>query len=281
MATVRSIAKATVNSTGESNAKSSSGPYKLQAVDRAFAMLDLLGKSREPMGLAQITSSLRLHKSTAHRFLMVLERHRMVERSPEGMYRLGLRLYDLGNRAVEQFDLRDHVQLHLKKLVNEVGETAHLCVREKALVIYLEKVEPSRSVRMASRIGTSNPVYCTAVGKAMLAHLPPNELREILSRIHYVPFTSKTIAGEELLLKDLERTRRRGYAVDDEEVEDGVRCVGAAILDGSRIPVAAVSVSGPSFRMTAQKVREIAELLMACVRTIEEDLGYMPTRAGN
>ncbi len=258
--------------------KAKNGPYKLQAVDRAFAVLELLGKSRGPIGLAQITDALRLHKSTVHRFLMVLERHRMVERSAGGMYRLGLRLYDLGNRAVEQFDLRDHVQPHLKRLVNEVGETAHLCVREKALVIYLEKVEPSRSVRMASRIGTSNPVYCTAVGKAMLACLPEEELREVLSRIHYVRFTKKTIASEEMFLKNLERTRRRGYAVDDEEVEEGVRCVAAAILDGDGRPVAAVSVSGPSFRMTVQKVRETAALVMECGRAIEADLGYTSTR---
>ncbi len=148
------------------------GPYKLQAIDRAFSVLDLLGQSTKPMGLAQVTEALHLHKSTAHRFLMVLERHRMVERTPEGSYRLGLKLYDLGNRAVQQYDLRDRVQPHLRRLVSEVGETAHLCIMEKALVVYLEKIEPSRSVRMTSRIGTSNPVYCTAVGKAMLAVLP-------------------------------------------------------------------------------------------------------------
>ena len=250
------------------------GPYKLQAIDRAFSVLDLLGQSAKPMGLAQVTDTLHLHKSTAHRFLMVLERHRMVERTPEGAYRLGLRLYDLGNRAVRQYDLRDRVQPHLRRLVNEVGETAHLCIMEKALVVYLEKIEPSRSVRMTSRIGTTNPVYCTAVGKAMLAMLPEHEAAEILGRIRYVKLTKKTLANEEELLRDLDKTRKRGYAVDDEEVEEGVRCVGAAILDNTGHPVAAVSVSGPTFRMTIQSMRHIAVRLTECVRAISADLGY-------
>jgi DNA-binding IclR family transcriptional regulator len=145
---------------------------------------------------------------------------------------------------------------------------------EKALVVYLEKIEPSRSVRMTSRIGTSNPVYCTAVGKAMLSALPSCEAVEILGRIRYVKLTKKTMMSEDALVRDLEKTRKRGYAVDDEEVEEGVRCVGAAILDNTGHPVAAVSVSGPSFRMTVQNVRQIAARLVECVQAISADLGY-------
>jgi DNA-binding IclR family transcriptional regulator len=251
-----------------------SGPYKLQAIDRAFSVLNLLGESSKPMGLAQITDALHLHKSTVHRFLMVLERHRMVERTPEGSYRLGLKLYDLGNRAVGQFDLRDRVQPYLRRLVNEVGETAHLCIMEKALIVYLDKIEPTRSVRMTSRIGTSNPVFCTAVGKAMLAVLQPEEAQDILQRIRYVRLTRKTLMTEEDLLRDLEKTRRRGYAVDDEEAEEGVRCIGTPIFDNTGLPVGAISISGPTFRMTVQNVRHIAGLLVECAQAISADLGY-------
>jgi DNA-binding IclR family transcriptional regulator len=111
------------------------GTYKVQALDRAFAVLDLLGESETPLGLAQVASSLQLHKSTAHRFLMVLERHRMVERTTNGKFRLGLRLFDFGNRAIEQYDLRDRAQPHLRRLVAETEETAHLCIMEAARVI--------------------------------------------------------------------------------------------------------------------------------------------------
>jgi DNA-binding IclR family transcriptional regulator len=249
--------------------------YKLQALDRAFAVLDLLGTSSTPLGLAQVAASLKLHKSTAHRFLMVLERHRMVERTVAGKFRLGLRLFDYGNRAIEQYDLRDRALPHLQRLVAETEETAHLCVLEQAHIIYLDKLEPPRSVRLTSRIGASNPVHCTAVGKAMLALSVAEKVEEILNKTRYERFTAKTLGSREALVKELERTRRRGYAVDDEEREDGVRCVAAAVVDAHGQAVAAVSVSGPSFRVTAQKIPTIATRLMSCVRGVAIDMGYL------
>jgi len=251
--------------------------YKLQALDRAFAVLDLLGTSATPLGLAQVAASLKLHKSTAHRFLMVLERHRMVERTVAGKFRLGLRLFDYGNRAIEQYDLRDRALPHLKRLVAETEETAHLCVLEQAHIIYLDKLEPPRSVRLTSRIGASNPVHCTAVGKAMLALSVTDRVEEVLNKTRYERFTAKTLGSREALVKELERTRRRGYAVDDEEREEGVRCVAAAVVDAHGQPVAAVSISGPSFRMTAQKIPGIAIKLMTCVRGVAVDMGYVST----
>jgi DNA-binding IclR family transcriptional regulator len=251
------------------------GTYKVQALDRAFAVLDLLGESDIPLGLAQVASSLQLHKSTAHRFLMVLEQHRMVERTSGGKFRLGLRLFDLGNRAIEQYDLRERAQPHLRRLVADTEETAHLCILEGAHVIYIDKIEPARSVRMITRIGASNPVHCTSVGKAMLAFLPEERLNGILRRTRYERFTNHTISTAEALRAEIEKTRRRGYAVDDEELEEGLRCIAVPVLDAQRMPVAAVSVSGPSFRVTAQKLPSIANHLLQCVRGISVDMGFI------
>jgi len=250
--------------------------YKLQALDRAFAVLDLLATSTTSLGLAEIADALGLHKSTAHRFLMVLERHRMVERAQAGKFRLGLRLCDLGSRAIEQFDLRERAQLHLKTLVAEVEETAHLCILEKTRMVYIDKQEPERSSRMISRVGASSPIHCTAVGKAILATMPRARVEELLPDLSLERFTRRTMTSREALLKELERTSRRGYAVDDEEREEGVRCAGVAILDGRGEAVAAVSISGPSFRVTMQKIPQIAGKLMTCVKGIQEDLGYTP-----
>jgi DNA-binding IclR family transcriptional regulator len=251
------------------------GTYKVQALDRAFAVLDLLGESEAPLGLAQVASSLQLHKSTAHRFLMVLERHRMVERTPTGKFRLGLRLFDYGNRAIEQYDLRDRAQPHLRRLVAETEETAHLCVLEASRVIYIDKIEPARAVRMITRVGATNPLHCTSVGKAIMAFLPEERVDELFKRIRYERFTHRTIATPEALRTELEKTRRRGYAIDDEEIEDGLRCIAVPLLDAQRQPVAAVSVSGPSFRVTAQKLPSIANHLLQCVRGISMDMGYI------
>jgi DNA-binding IclR family transcriptional regulator len=251
------------------------GTYKVQALDRAFAVLDLLGESEVPLGLAQVATSLQLHKSTAHRFLMVLERHRMVERTSTGKFRLGLRLFDFGNRAIEQYDLRERAQPHLRRLVAETEETAHLCILEAARVIYIDKIEPARSVRMITRIGASNPVHCTSVGKAILAFLPPERVAEVIRRIRFERPTHRTIATPEALRTELEKTRRRGYAVDDEELEEGLRCIAVPLLDAQRQPVAAISISGPSFRVTAQKLPSIANHLLTCVRGISADMGYV------
>lgn len=256
------------------------GTYKVQALDRAFAVLDLLGESDTPLGLAQVAASLQLHKSTAHRFLMVLERHHMVERTNTGKFRLGLRLFDYGNRAIEQYDLRDRAQPHLRRLVAETEETAHLCILEQARVIYIDKIEPARSVRMITRIGASNPVHCTSVGKAILAFLPEERIADIIRRTRFERLTHRTIANAEALRAEIEKTKRRGYAVDDEELEEGLRCIAVPVLDAQRQPVAAVSISGPSFRVTAQKLPAIANHLLQCVRGISADMGFIAGSRG-
>ena len=257
------------------------GTYKVQALDRAFAVLDLLGESDTPLGLAQVASSLQLHKSTAHRFLMVLERHHMVERTSNGKFRLGLRLFDFGNKAIEQYDLRERAQPHLRRLVAETEETAHLCILEQARVIYIDTIEPARSVRMITRIGASNPVHCTSVGKAILAFLPEERIADIIRRTRFERLTHRTIATAEALRAEIEKTRRRGYAVDDEELEEGLRCIAVPVLDAQRQPVAAVSISGPSFRVTAQKLPSIANHLLQCVRGISMDMGFISNARNN
>jgi DNA-binding IclR family transcriptional regulator len=215
-----------------------------------------------------------LHKSTAHRALMVLERCGLIERTPENRFRLGLKLYELGSRAVEQIDLRARVHPWFRRLSAQVGETVHLGVLQKTSVVYLDKVEPNnRRVWLASRIGASNPVYCTAMGKAMLAFLPEDAAAEIIGKIRFVRFTHRTLMTPEALMRSLGRVRQRGYAIDDEEVEDGVRCIGAPILSENGHPMAAVSISGPTSRITQQSVPGIAEHLLRCCRDISSSLG--------
>jgi DNA-binding IclR family transcriptional regulator len=123
-------------------------------------------------------------------------------------------------------------------------------------------------------------VHCTSVGKAILAFLPPDRAAEVLRRVRFEHLTSRTIGNMEALRTELEKTRRRGYAVDDEELEEGLRCIAVPVLDADRLPVAAVSVSGPSFRVTAQKLPSIANHLLQCVRGISTDMGYLPSGRG-
>jgi DNA-binding IclR family transcriptional regulator len=254
------------------------GPYHLHGLERAVSVLEALGESDAPLSLAEICQRMSLHKSTAHRSLMVLERSALIERTQENRFRLGLKLYELGNRAVEQIDLRARVYPFFRRLAMEVGETVHLGVLQKTSVVYLDKVEPNRRVCMSSKTGTSNPVYCTSMGKAMLAFQPEEVMEHILAKIRFVRYTPKTLCSQETLRTSLERVRRRGYAIDDEEIELGVRCIGAPVFNESHLAIAAVSVSGPSSRITAQSVPEIAKRLLICCRDISASLGLQPRK---
>lgn len=254
---------------GPARSAESDDPYKLEGLDRVVAILDLLGTSDDCLSLAEICKHMELRKSTAHRALMALERTGLIERAPGHRYRLGLKLYDMGNRAVEQIDLRSRVHPHLRKLALRVGEIVHLGVLHKTRVVYIDKIEPiNRRVCISSRTGTSNPVYSTSLGKAILAYLPQEEAAKILSDIQFTCFTSKTLGSQEELLSALDRVRHRGYAIDDEEMEIGTRCVGAPILDAEGYAIAAVSVSGSALRLAAHCVPGIAQHVMHCAREI-------------
>jgi len=251
-------------------------PYRVQVLDRAMAILDALAVANQrDISLVELAAQLQLHKSTAHRLLMILERHRMVEREPQsGRYRLGLRLFELGAVAIARFNIRDYARPHLERVLFETEETVHLCVLDAGEVLYVDKLEPSRSVRMASKVGRLSPAHCSAVGKAMLAHLSERELDEILKQRGLARMTAKTIVTPAELKAELKTVRERGYAIDNEEAEDGVRCVGAAVLGPSGRPVGAISTSAPSFRLTLERVPAVAESVCRAARAISMESGY-------
>ena len=250
-------------------ASAQSNPYKLEGLDRVVAILDLLSASDNALSLAEICQQMELCKSTAHRALMALERTGLIERAPGHRYRLGLKLYDMGHRAVEQIDLRSHAHPHLRKLALRVGETVHLGVLHRSRIVYIDKIEPvSRLVCVSSRTGTSNPVYCTALGKAILAFMSPEEAAKIIANLEFKSFTAHTLTSREQLQEGLERVRRRGFAVDDEEMEIGTRCIGAPIYGQDGQIVAAVSVSGSTTRITAQRAPAIANDVHRCCQAI-------------
>ncbi len=253
----------------------SKSPYQVQVLDRALAILDVLSAEGPDLSLGEISEKLELHKSTAHRLMMVLERHKFIERnSVSGRYRLGLKLFELGTKAVSQLDLRERARPFLERLVLETSETVHLCVLDDSEVGYLDKVEPTRSVRMATSVGRRNPMHCTAVGKAIMAYLPEAEVEAIIQRQGMKTMTPNTITNFLALKKELSAIRERGYSIDNEEIEEGVRCVGCVVRNFSGDPLAAISVSGPAFRVTQGKVAELAVPVMAAAHGLSSELGF-------
>jgi DNA-binding IclR family transcriptional regulator len=258
-----------------SDSETKASPYKVQVIDRAVSIIDTLAGERADSSLMELSEELQLHKSTVHRLLMILERHRMVEREPRtGRYRLGLRLFELGSLAIARFNVRERARHHLERLVSEVDETVHLCVLDSGEVLYIDKIEPSRSVRMASRIGRRNGAHCSAVGKAMLAHMPERDVDEILKQHGLARFTPRTIVTVADFKAELKAILKRGYAIDNEEGEDGVRCVGAAVLGHHGHPLAAISVSAPSFRLPMDKVPTVAAAVCEAARKLSVESGY-------
>ncbi len=258
-----------------SKTRANGSPYRVQVLDRALALLEKLSEHGPDLTLAEISQSLGLHKSTAHRLVMVLERHRLVEKnSQSGRYRLGLKLFELGTRAVSQLDLRERARPFLERLSLDTGETVHLCVYDAGEVVYLDKVEPARSVRLASSVGRRSPAHCTAVGKAIIAHLPEAEMEAAVQRHGLRQLTRKTIGTLAELKTELARVRTQGFAVDDEENEEGVRCVGSVVRGFGGALIAAISVSGPSFRVSTEKVSIIARSVVATAAALSHELGY-------
>jgi DNA-binding IclR family transcriptional regulator len=250
-------------------------PYQVQVLDRALAILDTLSAQGPDLSLGELSDKLDLHKSTTHRLMMVLERHKLIERnSVNGRYRLGLKLFELGTKAVSQLDLRERARPYLERLVLETSETVHLCVLDDSEVVYLDKVEPVRSVRMATSVGRRNPAHCTAVGKAIMAHLSDPQVEEIIRKQGMKAMTANTITSLVELKKELKAVRERGYAIDDEEIEEGVRCVGCVVRNFSGEPLAAISVSAPAFRLTKDKVKGLSQPVVAAAATLSRELGF-------
>jgi DNA-binding IclR family transcriptional regulator len=252
----------------------------VQVLDRALAALGILANAPGDCSLAELCAALGLHKSTVHRIMMVLEQQRMVVKNEDtGRYRLGLRLFELGSRAIDGLDLRGRARPYLNRLQDAFGETVFFCMLDEGQVFYMEKVESQRSVRTACTVGSRAPAYCTAVGKAMLAELPDVEVNRIVRRWGLKAITANTITTPAALKAELKAVRARGFAIDDEEKEEGLRCVGAAVHAHSGKLVAAMSISGPAFRMTRERVPEVGRTLMQAARELSAELGYQATPA--
>lgn len=258
--------------------KTANSPYRVQVLDRALAALEVLASRAGDCSLAELCVALKLHKSTVHRLMMVLEQHRLVDKNPEtGRYRLGLKLFEFGTKAIAALDLRSHSRPYLSRLQQEIQETVHFCILDDGQVLYLEKVEPERSVRMACTVGSRAPAYCTAVGKAMLAELPDAEVSNIVRRWGLKSVTENTITTAAALKAELRAVRSRGYAIDNEEKEEGLRCIGAAVRGHSGKLFAAISVSGPAFRVTKERIPEISRAVMRAAGELSAELGYQGT----
>ena len=222
----------------------------IQVIGRMMKLLEVLARHPQPVGLKGLAQSSGLHPSTAHRILGALVNDGMVERVDPGNYRLGMRLLELGNLVKGRINVREHALPHMRELHAATGEAVNLSVRRDDEIVYVERTSSGRSLmRVVNIVGAKAPLHITAVGKLFLLEDGAEGLRAYAHRTHLQQFTRNTLTSVAALEREFERIRRNGYAVDNEEAEIGVRCIGAGVRDDSRAMVAGLSVSAPAERM--------------------------------
>ena len=237
--------------TGEARPAESEDPSASPLL-RGLSILEAFMGEEDSLSVGDLSRKLGLHKSTVSRFAGMLESAGYLARAEgHGRYRLGTRLASLGVRASTQRDVRTVARPSLVALRDECGETVHLGVREGTEVITIDFVEGTHTIRMHTKVGKRSPVHCSAMGKAILALLPPEEVTALQRVVQLTAFTPNTRMTWGSVVEDLNATRERGYSIDEQELLVGLSCVGAPIVDRDGLPFAAISVSGPSDRIAA------------------------------
>jgi len=248
----------------------------VKSVRRALDIINIISSHKDGIGVTGISRQMDINKSSVHRILATLVQYGYVEQDNEtSRYKLGYKFLELSSKLLESIDLRKAAQPFLQELERETNEVIHLVVYDQREVIYIEKLEGTETLRMHSKVGRRAPLHCTAVGKAILAHLPLHVVHETIERMELAVHTEHTITNKEELLKELAQVKERGYALDLEENEYGIRCVAVPIFDHLGNVAAAVSVSGPTIRMTDQRIDKLHKRMVQIGAKISRRLGYM------
>ncbi|QGP90693.1 Transcriptional regulator KdgR [Neomoorella glycerini] len=247
----------------------------VQSLEKGLKILEALAAAAEGVGLSDLSRRLGLNKSTVYRMLATLKAYGYVDQEQAtGKYTLGLKILDLSGSLLERLDARIIAHPYLKELAARSQEVAHMVVRDGPEAVYVDKVEGNRTIRMYSQIGRRVALHSTAVGKAILAFLPPEEIEKVIASRGLPRFTPRTITTMTALQAELARVRECGYAIDDGENEEGIRCVGAPIFDHRGQVVAALSISGPTLHFTLERVPGLGQLVRQAGEEISRRLGY-------
>jgi IclR family acetate operon transcriptional repressor len=244
-----------------------------KALVKGIATLNAVAARPAGMALTEIASMTELSKATAHRLLASLVDAGLVRALGEGRYALGSQCLVLGAAFLEGIDLRTEALSTMRELVGTTGETCHLGVLTGNHIVYVEKVDSPHSIRMFSRVGATNPAGTTALGKAILAFSPPDRVESVLAD-GIEQRTPRTTTDPGAFREALAEIRRAGFALDDIENEQGIRCIAAPIFDHQSAPIGGLSISGPEHRVTLDGVPNLAEQVRSAALEISRRLGY-------
>lgn len=247
----------------------------VQSVSRAMEILQCFEGNNTELGISEISNSLMLSKSTIYGLVNTLLAGGYLEQNKENKkYRLGIRLFELGSLVQRRMDLRNEARPYCLELAETYRYTIHLASHYMGEIVYIDKVDMPDAVIVYSQIGKRAPMHCTGVGKAILAYLPPEYLDQHIFNKELIKLTDRTISSRGELLKELEKIRQKQYSIDDEEIEVGLRCVAAPILNHDGYPVAAISVSAPTAKLSYDIVEKVAQDVKQYARQISYRMGY-------
>ena len=241
----------------------------IRAVERALDVLMCFTSQTPELTMTQISEMVGINKSTVHRLLATLEGKRFVERDAvTGIYRPGIRILQMAFLTLEHNDLRQLAAPYLHDLCDQFRENVNLSVLDDAEVTYLTVIESPQRVKLAAVSGQRLPAFCTASGKAILAFLSEEKTRDILAR-GTPKYTQYTLTSKKAFWESMRQTRERGYATSEQEFEDGINAIAAPICNN---PVASVSIAGPAYRLTRERMEEIGPHLLAAVKKIAQEV---------
>jgi len=247
---------------------------KTKSVEKAIKILEAFSEDNFEMSLSEISKKVNLPKATAYRIMSTLKENGLIDqRVDNGKYRPGLKLFELGSLVFKKLKLREVALPYMEKLSRECGETIHLGILQGDEVMSIESCESSFDLRSNVYIGKRAPLYCTSVGKALLAFLSPEEMSRILKHKRK-KYTENTIVEKEKLEEELRKIREKGFAVDNMEHEEGIRCVAAPIRNHEGKVIASLSISGPSIRITEDKIPQTASMVKETAYEISKSLGF-------
>ena len=243
---------------------------------KGLNLLEVLAQSAEGMTALDLAGDVGVHKTTAHRYLNTLLQAGYVQTNGDGTYHLGNKILELGSQLLRRMPLRETAHPFLLKLSAETQKTVHLCVLDGGDIVYIDKVESQRSLPMISRIGSRAPAYCTGIGKALLSSLPTDQVVSLLQGITLEKRTATTITDPVKLLEELRVTRERGYAIDNSEHEEGIKCFATIVREYGGATVGAISVTALKRELRSSEQTENVVLAVTKITMeISHALGYI------
>lgn len=249
------------------------------SVERALGLLEHVAQTQEGATNSELSRALEIPKSSASYILRTLERRGYLARDAQsGRYRLGLKVLALSRGVLAHLDIRQAAQPHLRALVAKTHITGHLAILDAGEAVYIDKVDAPGFIKMDTWVGRRMKIHSTSVGKALVCHLPAAEVEQILREHGMERRTPRTITSAPRFLKELDKVRELGYAVDDEENNMDARCVGVPVYDMQNHVVAALGLSGTTQQITRENLPHVAEIMKEAARRIARDMGYVPGR---